>query len=292
MRTIIVLVSGALLLAGCGGSAAGGGSRLVVVAAENVYGDIAQQIGGAHVRVTSILSDPNADPHLFEPGSDNALAVATAAVVIQNGVGYDAFMTRLENAAPSSKRAVLTIADVLGVRGRNANPHLWYDVPELGRIAGAIAAALERADPSHASAYRAGLARFDASLDPLRREVARIRTSFRGSAVAYTEPVAGYLIDAAGLRNLAPSAFTRAIADGTEPSPQAFAAMNALMTQHRVKVLLYNSQTVSPITSRVRAAAVHAHIPVIGVTELVPPQRSFQQWQLAQARQLAAALNR
>jgi zinc/manganese transport system substrate-binding protein len=291
MRTIIVLASSTVLLAGCG-SAAKDGSGLAVVAAENVYGDIAQQIGGAHVRVTSILSDPNADPHLFEPGSDNALAVATAAIVIQNGVGYDAFMTRLENAAPSSKRAVLTIADVLGVHGRDANPHLWYDVPALGRIAGAIAATLERADPGRASAYRSGLARFDASLGPLRREVARIRTSFGGSAVAYTEPVAGYLIDAAGLRNLAPSAFTRAIADGTEPSPQAFAAMTTLMTHHSVKVLLYNSQAVSPITSRVRDAAVHAHIPVIGVTELVPPQRSFQQWQLAQARQLAAALAR
>ncbi len=290
MRTIIVIASSTALLAGCGGAKAGSG--LAVVAAENVYGDIAQQIGGAHVHVTSILSDPNADPHLFEPGSSNALAVATAAVVIQNGVGYDAFMTKLENASPNAKRSILTIADVLGVHGRNANPHLWYDVPALGRIARAIADALEHADPVHSSAYRAGLTRFDASLVPLRREVARIRSTFAGSAVAYTEPVPGYLIDAAGLKNLAPSSFTRAIEDGTEPSPQAFAAMNALMTRRLVKVLLYNSQAVSPITARVRAAAVHAHIPVIGVTETLPPKRSFQEWQLAQARQLAAALAR
>jgi zinc/manganese transport system substrate-binding protein len=290
MRTIIVIASSTALLAGCGGAKSGSG--LAVVAAENVYGDIGQQIGGAHVHVTSILSDPNADPHLFEPESSDALAVATAAVVIQNGVGYDAFMTRLENAAPNAKRSVLTIANVLGVHGRNANPHLWYDVPALGRIARAISAQLERADPAHTTAYRAGLARFDASLDPLRREVARIRASYGGSSVAYTEPVAGYLIDAAGLKNLAPSSFTRAIEDGTEPSPQAFAAMNALMTRHDIKALLYNSQAVSPITARVRAAAVRAHIPVIGVTELLPPHRSFQQWQLAQARQLAAALLR
>ncbi len=290
MRTIIVMMSSCVLLAGCGGAKAGSG--LAVVAAENVYGDIAQQIGGAHVHVTSILSDPNADPHLFEPGSSNALAVATAAVVIQNGVGYDAFMTRLENAAPNGKRSVLTIADVLGVRGRDANPHLWYDVPALGRIARAIAAAFERADPARSSAYRAGLTRFDASLAPLRREVARIRASFGGSSVAYTEPVAGYLVDAAGLKNLAPPSFTRAIEEGTEPSPQAFAAMNALMTRHGIKVLLYNSQAVSPITSRVRNAAARAHIAVVGVTEMLPPHRSFQQWQLAQARQLAAALAR
>ncbi len=291
MRTIIVLVASGALLAGCGGSASTG-SGLAVVAAENVYGDIAHQIGGAHVHVTSILSDPNADPHLFGPGSGNALAVATARVVIQNGLGYDAFMTKLEDAAPSAKRSVLTISDVLGVHGRDANPHLWYDVPALGRIAGAIANTLERADPAHRSAYRAGLARFDASLEPLRREVAHIRTSFGDSSVAYTEPVPGYLIDAAGLKNLAPSSFTRAIEEGTEPPPEAVAAMNALMTERRIKVLLYNSQAVSPITARVRAEAAQAHIPIVGVTETLPPHRTFQQWQLAQARQLAAALAR
>jgi zinc/manganese transport system substrate-binding protein len=288
MRTIIVLAAGGLLLAGCGGAKTGSG--LAVVAAENVYGDIAQQIGGTHVHVTSILSDPNADPHLYEPGSSNGLAVATARVVIQNGLGYDAFMTKLENAAPNAKRSVLTIADVLGVRGRDANPHLWYDVPALGRIGSAIAAALEHADPAHSSVYRAGFARFDASLAPLRREVAQLRQAFGGLPVAYTEPVPGYLIDAAGLKNLAPSSFTRAIEEGTEPPPQAVAAMNALMTRRLVKVLLYNSQAVSPITSRVRAEAAHAHIPIVGVSETLPPHRTFQQWQLAQARQLSAAL--
>jgi zinc/manganese transport system substrate-binding protein len=288
MRTIIVCGLSSTLLAACGGSTSGSG--LNVVAAENMYGDIAQQIGGGHVRVTSILSDPNADPHLFEPGSSNGLAVATAQVVIQNGLGYDAFMTKLENASPNSKRSVLTIADVLGIHGRDTNPHLWYDVPALTRIANAIAARFEQADRAHASAYRTGLARFNASLGPLRQEVAHIRASFGGSPVAYTEPVPGYLIDAAGLKNLAPAEFTRAIEEGTEPSPQAVAAMNALMTEKRVKVLLYNSQAVSPITSRVRAAAEQAQIPVIGVTETLPSKLTFQQWQLAQARQLAAAL--
>ena len=291
MRTIIASAAGVLFLAGCGGGTSSR-SGLAVVAAENVYGDIAQQIGGARVNVSSILSDPNADPHLFDPGSSSGLAVATARVVIQNGLGYDAFMSRLENAAPNAKRSVLTIEDVLGVHGRDANPHLWYDVPALGQIARAIAASLERADPKHSRAYRAGLARFDASLAPLRREIARIRASFGGATVAYTEPVPGYLTDAAGLRNLAPSSFTRAIEQGTEPPPDAVAAMNALMSHGRIKVLLYNSQAVSPITSRVRAAAVRAHIPVVGVTETLPPHRSFQQWQLAQARQLAAALAR
>ena len=291
MRTILVL-AGILLLPACASasSTSPASSTLAVVASTNVYGDIAAQIGGSHVSVTSILSDPNADPHLFEPGTHNALAVATARVAIQNGAGYDDFMSKLEDAAPNGKRSVVTIADVLGVHGRDANPHLWYDVPRLGRIAGAIESALARADVSHASAYRKGLGRFVASLQPLRHEVAQIKAQFHGKAVAYTEPVPGYLLDAAGLKNVAPTSFTRAIENGTEPSPQAVAAMDALVTKHRIRVLLYNSQAVSPITTRVRAAAAKAGIPVVGVTETLPQHRTFQQWQLAQARALRTAL--
>lgn len=287
MRTILVCAVTLLLAA-----PAAAASPLPVVASTNVYGDIVAQIGGAYVSVTSILTDPNADPHLFEPGTRNALAVATARVAIQNGAGYDDFMGKLERAAPNSKRTVLTIADALGIHGADVNPHLWYDVPKLGRIASAIASALSRADAAHASAYRTGLRRFVASLQPLQREVAQIKTQFHGKAVAYTEPVPGYLLDAAGLKNLAPSAFTRAIENGTEPSPQAVAAMDELMTKHRVRVLLYNSQAVSPITKRVREAAAKAGIPVVGVTETLPPHRTFQQWQLAQVKALRRALSK
>ena len=291
LRIILVMATVLLLATACG---SGGASRgtLGVVAAENAYGDIVRQIGGPHVSVTSILTDPNADPHLYEPGTRNGLAVAQARLVVQNGAGYDAFMQRLEDASPSSKRTVITVADVLGVHGKDANPHLWYDVPMLRTIAAAIAAGLEHADPEHAAAYRSGLRRFDASLGPLNNQVTRIRASFPGTPVATTEPVPGYLLAAAGLKDVAPAAFTRAIEDGTEPTPQAVAAMDALMTGKRVKVLLYNSQAVSPITSRIRSAAVAAGIPVIGVTETLPPHLSFQQWQLAQAQQLDQALRR
>ncbi len=280
-----------LLLSACG-SSTGAGGKLDVVAAENTYGDIASQIGGSHVSVTSILTSPSADPHLFDPGASTGLAVAGAKVVLQNGLGYDAFMTRLEDAAPSKNRVVVTMADVLGVQGKDANPHLWYDVPRLDRIATAIAAAFARADPSHAVVYRRGLHRFERSLAPLRHEVATIRARFGGVPVAYTEPVPGYLVAAAGLRNLAPDSFTRLIEEGTEPSPSAIAAMNTLVSDHRVRVLLYNSQAVSPITARLRAAAQRAGTPVVPVSETLPPHLTFQQWQLGQARALAAALAR
>jgi zinc/manganese transport system substrate-binding protein len=296
---IIIISIISLLLAGLvvfvvvtGGQSKPTTTKLNVVAAENFYGDIARQIGGSHVSVTSILSDPNADPHLFEPGTGNSLAVASADLVIQNGLGYDAFMQKLEKAAPSGHRIVITISEALGFHGTDANPHIWYDVTKLGTIASAIASGLERADAAHAAAYRSGLARFEASLLPLTREITKIRSRFAGEPVAYTEPVAEYLIAAAGLRDLAPVAFTRAIENGSEPSPQDVAAMTALMTGRRIKVLLYNSQAISPITSSIRAAANRAGIPVVGVSETMPGNSTFQSWLLDETQALHGALSR
>jgi zinc/manganese transport system substrate-binding protein len=286
-RTVLICALVAVL-AGCGGGSKG--SRLPVVASTNVYGDIARQIGGSHVTVTSILTDPNADPHLFEPGTASGLAVAKARVVIQNGLGYDAFMSRLESAAPSSSRTVVTIADVLGVHGADANPHLWYDVPEVPTIAAAIEQALAGADPAHAGTYRSGLRTFVAGLAPLQAAVAKIRATYAGAPVAYTEPVPGYLIQAAGLRNLSLSSFTLPIEQGSEPSASAVFAMTELATKHRIKVLFYNSQAVSPITQRVRAAARAAGVAVVGVSETVPAGLTFQAWQLHQVNELLRAL--
>lgn len=289
MRTVIVIGVIASLLSACGGSTSTAG-KLDVVAAENTYGNIAAQIGGPRVSVTSILTSPNADPHLFEPGTSSGLAVAVADVVLQNGLDYDAFITRLEDAAPSKNRVVVTMADVLGVHGNGANPHLWYDIPQLDRIAAATAHAFTRADPAHAAAYRRGLHRFERSLAPLRREIATIHTRFRGTPIAYTEPVPEYLVSAAGLRNVAPESFTRLIEEGVEPSASAVATMNALVSEHRIRALLYNRQAVSPMTARLREAAQRAGIPVVPVSETLPAHLTFQRWQLEQARALAAAL--
>jgi zinc/manganese transport system substrate-binding protein len=275
-------------LVGCGGATSGG--RLSVVASTNVYGDLARQIGGPEVAVTSVLSSPNADPHLFEPGTANGLAVARAGVVIENGLDYDSFMGRLERAAPRSGRRVLTIADALGVHGDRANPHLWYDVPALPKVAAAIESALAAADPKHAAGYRRRLRDVTTSFASLQRAVAAIRAAHAGAPVAYTEPVPAYLVDAAGLRNLAPSSFTLAIEQGTEPSASAVSAMWALVAKRRVRVLLYNKQAVSPITARIRAAAQRAGVPVVAITETLPAGLTFQRWQLAQVDDLRKAL--
>lgn len=278
-------------LTGCGGGKHGG-TTVSVVASTNVYADIVRQIGGSQVDVTSVLTDPNADPHLFEPGTANGLAVAGAQLVVENGLDYDSFMTRLERASPNGDRHVLTVADVLGVHGRDANPHLWYDVTALPRIAAAIEQQLVALDPNGQDAYEKGLGGFIKSLAPLQAAVASIAAKYRGAPVAYTEPVPEYLLRAAGLRNLAPSSFTRPIEQGTEPSARAVSSLVALVTKRRVRVLLYNDQAISPITARIRAAAQGAGVHVVAITETLPPGKTFQQWQLDQVHALGKALER
>ena len=290
MRTIIVCAV-ALLAAGCGRGASAG-AAIEVVASTNVYGDIAAQIGGAHVHVTSILTDPRADPHLFEPDTRTGLAVSHARLVVENGAGYDTFMGDLERAAPSGRRVVVSVADALGVHGHDANPHLWYDLPRLPRIAAAIAGGLRRADPAHDRAYRDALARFTRSLRPLDVEAARIAAADAGRPVAATEPLAGYLLAALRLRDLAPSSFARAIENGSEPSAGAVSALRRLIDRRRVDLLLVNGQALSPITSAMRSAAAAAGVPVVTLTETLPSHLRVQQWQLAVLRAVRRALAR
>jgi zinc/manganese transport system substrate-binding protein len=286
---LIVEVSAAACGSAARNSNPSADDRIAVVAAENVYGDIVRQIGGPDVLVTSILTNPDADPHLFEPGTAAGLAVAQARLVVMNGVGYDAFMGRLLAAAPEPDRVVVTVADVLRVPD-GANPHLWYDVPRLPAVAIAIAGGLERADPAGASGFRSRLGTFLKSLEPLSRAVADLSRRFDGTRVAYTESVPGYLLLAADLVNEAPDAFTKAIEDGIEPSPSAVAEMARLVTTHAIRLLLYNRQATSPITERIRQMALADGIPVVGVTETLPPGQTFQMWQLTQVRSIADAL--
>ncbi len=280
-------------LTGCGGTssaAARATSRLSVVAAENFYGDLAVQIGGSHVAVRSILSDPDADPHLFEPGTRTGFAVASARVVIANGAGYDDWMTKLLAAAPSSHRRLVTVAAVLHVSGADANPHLWYDAPALPRVVTAIGTTLALADPAHAVDYRVGIRRAIAGLQPLLRAVGRLRARFAGVPVAYTERVPGLLLAAAGLRVLTPPSFARAVENGTDPTPADMATMQRLLTTGRVKALLYNEQATSVLTSRLQQTARASGVPVVALTETEPAHTTFAAWQLAQVQALSAAL--
>ncbi len=231
------------------------GRRVVhVVAAENVWGDIARQIGGRHVAVRSILSDPGADPHLYESTPRDAVAVETANLVIVNGADYDDFMSKLLGASSGQGRAVLTVADALHVEGSNPNPHLWYDVARAPDVAAAIERALARADPPDATEFAANRRRFDASLRPLADVLAAIERRHPGAPVAYTERVPGDLLADAGLTIKTPPGFAQAVEDGNEPSPADRAAMNDLISGHEVRALLYNAQATSQVTKSVAVA--------------------------------------
>jgi zinc/manganese transport system substrate-binding protein len=294
LRRLTAPIVAALLLGSCSGragsSSAGGSGPIQVVAAENFYGDIASQLGGKHVEVTSILSDPNADPHLFEPGTANAAAVGGADLVIVNGLGYDAFMNRLLRAAPNGDRRVVTVARALHMAGSELNPHIWYDVASLHEIAKAISHGLASVDPVDETYFDGALGDFDASLRPLTQGVARIRSRYGGEPVAYTEPVPGYLLRAAGLKVRTPEGFAVAIEEASEPTPQAVAAMHALLADERVRVLIYNAQATSPITDGLRRLARQHGIPVVPMTETLPSHTTFQQWQIDQVRSLERAL--
>lgn len=262
---------------------------IVVVAAENFYGDVVEQIAGEHARVTSVLSDPNVDPHEYETNSTDAAAVANARLVIQNGIGYDDFVDRLMKASPNPSRRLLVVANLMGHK-RGDNPHLWYDPATMPKVAQAVTEALAKIDPTNARAYRGRLAVFLSSLRPLNRKIASLKARRAGAPVAFTEPVFGYMGRAIGLKILTPLAFQKAIEEGEEPPAGAIATMEDQLRGHNVKVLIYNVQTVTPITTRMQKLAKQLGIPVVGVSETEPPRKTYQQWMLAQLEQVDAAL--
>lgn len=284
----------ATLLAGCGAQPADPtkGARVVhVVAAENVWGDVIAQVGGRHASVTSVLSDPSADPHLFTANPRDAARLAKANLVVVNGLGYDDFARKLLSASSSARRRVLTVADVIDPPGKDPNPHLWYDVPRLPDIARAFADALAAQDPRDARYFRDNAARFIESLQPLLRAVAAIEGRHPGAPVAYTERVPGYLLDAAGLTNRTPAGFARAVESGSEPGPGDTQRMNDLVSGNEIDALLYNSQAVTPVTKRLRSLASRSGVPVVAMSETLPRgEASFQGWQLHQAQALFTAL--
>ena len=285
-----VITVASLGLAGCAGASTSAPDVVHVVAAENFWGNITSQIGRRDVAVTSLITNPNADPHLFETDAADAATLAQAQVVIENGAGYDTWMGSLLGADGGSPR-IVNAATVLHITGSDPNPHLWYAIPRVPTVAAAIAGALEKAAPADGAAFKANLATFDASLAPLNSTLATIKAHFHSVPVAYTERVPGYALAAADLDVKTPPGFARAIEDGTDPGPADTLAMQKLLTDHDINVLLYNVQTVTPVTTQIRALARSHDIPVVGVSETMPAgAASYQQWQESQLTNLLHAL--
>ncbi|MFF3562392.1 metal ABC transporter solute-binding protein, Zn/Mn family [Streptomyces sp. NPDC002574] len=296
----------AALAAGCG-TTSGASSQTVpssasspaasahvpVVASTNVYGDIARRIGAGRVDVTSIIDSPDQDPHSYEAGTQNQLALSKAKVVIENGGGYDDFVDRMLSSAGNDSARVINAVKVSGKTappGGELNEHVWYDLPSVAGIADEIAGALAAADPAGASAYTANATAFKAELEPLMAKEAGIKAAHGGEAVAITEPVPLYLIDASGLRNATPPEFSEAVEEGDDVSPRTLQETLALFTGKKVKALVYNEQTSGPQTQEVQKAAEAAGIPVVPVTETLPQGKDYLGWMTANVDALAGAL--
>jgi zinc/manganese transport system substrate-binding protein len=273
-------------------AATSGGSsgKIVAIGAENEYADVLSQIGGQYVDATAIMSNPNTDPHTFEASAQVASEVSGAQLVVQNGVGYDDFMTTIEQANANSSRKVINVQNLLGLPDSTPNPHLWYKPSTMPAVAAQVASDLESLDPSHASYFRANLATFDSSLGAWNTAVAQLKTKFGGDAVATTEPVADYLLQAAGIDNLTPWAFQADIMNGTDPSPQDVATEQALFTGHKVKAFVYNQQVTDSLTQSLLTLAHQNNIPVVGVYETMPtPGYDYQKWMQAEVSALSNA---
>lgn len=264
-------------------------SPLPVVAAENFYGDVVQQLGGTHVAVTSILRNPDQDPHLFEASPKTARALSQARLVVYNGAAYDPWMKKLLAASKAPRRVSIVAAALLGKKPGD-NPHLWYSPETMPAVAKAITAYLRQADPAHASDYDQRLGAFLDSLKPLDAKIAAMRARYRGTPITATEPVFGYMAGALGLtmRNMR---FQMAAMNGTEASAADIAAFEQDLRQRRVKALIYNSQASDDLTRRMLSLAEQSGVPAVHVTETQPAGLSYQQWMLQQLNELDTALH-
>lgn len=264
-------------------------SPVTVVAAENFYGNIVTQIGGPRVSVVSILSDPNVDPHEYESNVEDARAIAGADLIIENSGGYDDWMDKLMSASPNAHRVVLKGFD-LATYHLPDNEHVWYSPENVKVIAQGIATALKKVDSLGRPVYDKNLAAFLKEVDAVVTKVGEIKALASGKPVALTETIFLYQAGPLGLKVLTPFEFQKAVAEGVEaPAAETIVAENQIR-QKQVKVLLYNAQTATPQTQKLQDLAKEAGIPVVAITETMPPSETYQAWMLRQLGALEKAL--
>jgi zinc/manganese transport system substrate-binding protein len=262
---------------------------LAIVTSTNVWGDVVNQVGGSLVSVTSLITEPAADPHSYEPNARNKLAVSKAALVVANGGGYDDFVDTMLSAL-NSPPPVLHAVEIAAT-GQD-NEHVWYDLPAVRAVADAVAARLGTIDPANAATFTANAKSFDDQVLTVEQQVATLKAQVGGDPVAITEPLPVYLLDAMGLDNLTPPQYSLAIENETDVPPAVLADTVALFTNRRVDALVENAQTTGPQTQQVIAAAKDAGIPVVSVTETLPPAVGYVEWMQRTVTALREALAR
>jgi len=292
-----VLATLCALIAGCGpsGLVSPGQGRILAVGAENQYANVIAQVGGRYVTTLAIESNPNTDPHTFEASPSVAETVAAAGLVVQNGLGYDTFMERIESASggvgSNSKRKVIDVQKLLGLPDSTSNPHLWYAPRTMPSVARAIAADLSALQPAHAAYFQDNAASFERSLTPWHVALEQFATEYPHTPVATTEPVGDYMLEAAGTVNLTPFGLQADIMNGVDPAPQDVTLQNGLLASNRVKAFVYNQQVTDSLTQSFLQQARRYGVPVVAVYETMPtPGYDYQSWMLAEVRALRRAV--
>jgi len=272
-------------------SASSTSSVINAVAAENQYANVLSQIGGKYVKVTSILNNPNTDPHTYEASPSIAQSVGRSQLIVQNGVGYDSFMNNIEAASPNPKRKVIVVQHVLKLPDSTSNPHLWYNPTTMPAVAKVMASDLTALAPNHRVYFQSKLTAFDASLQPWLRAVASFKAKYSGTKLAVTEPVADYLLQAMGAKILTPFVFQADVMNGVDPSPEDITLEKGYFTKHQAKVFCYNEQVVSSLTASIRQSALANNVAVVGVYETMPtPGYNYQTWMLAEVNAIQKAV--
>jgi zinc/manganese transport system substrate-binding protein len=259
-----------------------------IVAAENFYADVAQQIAGSHASVSSIMRNPDQDPHLFEASPAVSRLLSSATIVVYNGADYDPWMPKLLAAAKSPKRQVIVVADLVH-RKPGDNPHIWYDPPTMPTYATALTVALAKWDPANSEDYRHRLDVFLTSLRQVDARISGLRQQFGGAPITATEPVFGYMATALGFK-MRNERFQLAVMNNAEPRVSDVAAFENDLRTRAVRLLLYNSQATDPAAERLKVIAEEARIPVVGITETEPAGRRYQDWLLAELGSIGQAL--
>jgi zinc/manganese transport system substrate-binding protein len=287
----------AIALAGCSTTApaavaTGSSTKIQVVAAENFWGSIAAQLGGSHVTETSIITNPNTDPHSYEPTASDARTIAAGQLFIENGIGYDSsWAPKLVAANPSSARTVLTVGDVVGLKAGD-NPHQWYSHASVYKVIDAITAAYQKADPADAGYFASQKTAFEnQTLAQYNQLETEIKSKYAGTPIGASESIVSPLADTLGLTMQTPYSFLKDISEGTDPTAADKATIDQQIKSKAIKVYVYNSQNSTPDIAAQVAEAKAEGIPVTTVTEtLSPAGDSFQQWQVAELQALQTAL--
>ncbi len=294
IHRLAALTLAAMTLAGCGAGVsvpAVRSGQILAVGAENEYANVISQIGGRYVVVQAVERNPNTDPHTYQADPSVAQLVGRARIVVQNGLGYDTFMDKIEAASASTSRKLIDVQKLLGRPDSTANPHLWYDPATMPAVARALVGDLSALDPQHRAYYSANAQRFDASLSPWVTALRQFAARYPRTPVAVTEPVGDYMLQAAGAQIMTPFGLQADVMNGVDPAPEDVTVQRNLISRRRVKALLYNQQVTDSLTQSFLEQARSAHVPAVGLYETMPtPGYNYQSWMLAEVHALERAV--